>query len=65
MSEDFEYAGDIPQNRYIAITTLMRGVGVSEHRMCRDHTTGAYSVRVRPIHVDITRSLITLLLAKT
>lgn len=55
---DFEYVGVIPQNRNIAITAVMVGIGVRDYQMHREMATGAYHVRVRPIDVDRVRSLI-------
>jgi hypothetical protein len=55
---NFEDVGVIPQNRHIAITAVMVGIGVRDYQMHREMTTGAYHVRVRPIDMDRVRSLI-------
>lgn len=55
---NFEDVGVIPQNRHIAITAVMDGIGVRHYQMHRKMATGAYHVRVRPIDVDRVRSLI-------
>jgi hypothetical protein len=56
--DEYENIGVIPQNRHIAITAVMGGIGVHDYQLHREMATGAYHVRVRPIDADRVRSLI-------